>query len=135
MKIYVATRMREDASHAIEAAQRSGIEVTHDWTRGPRLTRETGPEIASVDIEAVRACDALLLLWWPGMTGAYVELGAALALGKRVVVAGADMRDCAFLYHPLVSHVFDVWAALEALLGRDPAPRARVGDGPGRTRT
>ena len=87
----------------------AGVAVTYDWTRDPGWdnhapTLEDLERAARADLEAVRACD---LLWYVAPApasgkseGAATELGAALALGRRVVVSGA-WAECGRIFPAL----------------------------------
>lgn len=103
MKIYVAgwSAEHELASHFIERLRSAGHEITHDWTEDVRRARADGHETdrtltpvqratcATADLDAVVRCDMFWQLVSPRGIGQWVELGAALALDKQVVVSGA----------------------------------------------
>ena len=69
------------------------------------------------ELAAVRDADILIVLL-PGGFGTHVEIGAALALGKPVILHAPDRKTldtpypCIFHYHPgvklLVSEVLDI---------------------------
>lgn len=74
---------------------------------------------AVTDLEDVARADVLVAFTEPpnsgGRGGRHVELGAALALGKRVIVVGH--YENLFCHHPLVEFVKDK-AEMASLLGR-----------------
>ena len=66
-------------------------------------------DTAVKELTGVVSADAVIVLW-PGGRGTHVELGAALALGKRVFLMSevldhhrATKETCAFYHHPLVT--------------------------------
>ena len=77
------------------------------------------------EMAAVREADVLVVLL-PGGYGTHVEIGAALALGKPVILHAPDRKTldapypCVFHYHPrvklLVSEVLDVDEVLACML-------------------
>ncbi len=97
LRVYVAGGAAERLTVArpwIRRLQEEGIEVTHDWTADPGW-EEPAPSQASLDaaaladLDGVRRCDVFWYLAPAAKSeGAACELGAALALGKRVVVSG-----------------------------------------------
>lgn len=76
---YVATRLKE-----------KGWTLTCDWTRFdmPSDTPDGLRAIAQQEWDGVRAADVLIVLT-PQGRGTHIELGMAIALGKRV-----------YIYHP-----------------------------------
>lgn len=125
-KIYVASRLEnaDAVRHAQALCLEYGHELTYDWTphfyavqRGEKVDLGL---VAAEDLEGVLEADALILLSHPGIKGALVEVGAALATGARVVVVGDPVAagcDNVFLHLPEVVHLFDM-AALAAWLRR-----------------
>lgn len=149
MKIYVAGKWAPTAAgmEPIRAAQRAvlaaGHTVTHDWTSVEGTTDQTGwdaatrrafrAKCAALDIDGVRTADAVVALMTDtaySYRGTFTELGAALGLGKRVLVvtpaalrlsSGSDApaltaaTNC-FYEHPSVEHVETVEEALSRLV-------------------
>lgn len=71
----------------------AGVVITYDWTRDPGW--EGSPTIVDLmraadrDMRAIRSADVVWYLAPEKMSeGSAAELGAALALGKRVIVSG-----------------------------------------------
>lgn len=112
MKAYIATGIKnvEQYARVKQILATEGVSITFDWTEAPALDHRTsGPEHvqrALVDLNGVRAADFVVVLL-PAGYGTHVELGAALALGKPVLMIGK--HDAPYLsvfhYHPLVTWV------------------------------
>jgi hypothetical protein len=97
-----------------------GHVLTYDWTAHGAVYRaeQTASENVAVmqetarrEIKGVTSADIVIVLL-PGGRGTHIEMGAALASGKRVLVvgctdkvAGAGPNPCAFYFHPRVQHV------------------------------
>lgn len=66
---------------------KNGWRVAHDWTQytggksGPDAERE-----AKLQLAAIISCDAFVLIEHPKLKAGWMELGAALALDKPVVI-------------------------------------------------
>lgn len=111
--VYVAGASSERADRAkpvIAALMKAGFVVTHDWTEAVdmhgannehgTLTEEDLCACAHADLCGVRQADILVLLAPENAsTGAWVELGLALALGRRVFIAGR-CEQCIFTWLP-----------------------------------
>src|ERR1035437_6720519 len=116
---YLSTRKDRSAQAAalLEALAARGWERTLDWTDQSNVGPDGYSDTALAEIAAVRAADALVVLL-PGGYGTHVEIGAALALGKPVILHAPDRKTldtpypCIFHYHPgvklLVSEVLDI---------------------------
>jgi hypothetical protein len=130
--IYVAGKWsRRGEVKAVMAQLRDlGHVITHDWTDEDELPGASQAakdahfaRCALADMAGVVNADWFILLHDPTCRGAFVELGAALAHGVRVVVVngqagGADPAlSCPIFYWmPEVTHVQTVEQAL-ALVG------------------
>ncbi|HET9951436.1 MAG TPA: nucleoside 2-deoxyribosyltransferase [Candidatus Eisenbacteria bacterium] len=120
----------------LDALRARGIAITHDWTTDEGYVRPPSQsesrESARKDLDGVRAAD---LVWIVAPAekseGAGVELGAALALRKRVLVSGPHARRNIFA---LLAEVHDSHAsAFEEVLGAAfafSAPSPVVGSAP-----
>ncbi len=97
-RVYVAASWREAASARAAMAKlvEHGCVVTRDWTDlaaqypGDEAPVQEARNHALDDLIGVRTCDVLLLLTHkPSSSGGlWVELGAAIADQKRIVIAG-----------------------------------------------
>ncbi len=97
LRVYVAGGAAERLTVVrpwIRRLQAEGVCITHDWTTDPGWdcaapSRADLDAAAAADLEGVRRAG---VLWYLAplakSEGAAAELGAALALGKRVVVSG-----------------------------------------------
>lgn len=92
MKIYIAAPYseRDYAIRVMLACEARGIVVTSRWLKSPD---ELADEHARKDLADVAEADWLLALNVPGYAdkgtgGRHVELGYALALGKRIALIG-----------------------------------------------
>ena len=101
MRVYVAGGSDERITHAramIDRLTKCGIIITHDWTRCEGYGRESSENErrcwAMQDIEGVRSADVVWVMVPDRRSeGSACELGAALALGKRVIVSGPHVKQ------------------------------------------
>lgn len=114
MRVYVAAKFEH--APTVRVVNRylalAGHEVSHDWTHAT-----AGCDLqlhAEAELEGVRTADAVLVVPHPQGKGLFAELGAALALGKRVLLAGAP-AGCIFEDHPAVEKFGTLADALRAL--------------------
>jgi nucleoside 2-deoxyribosyltransferase len=104
-------------SSELEAA---GWERTFTW-QAELGAKEDYPAIATAELSGVEAADALVVLL-PGGFGTHVEIGAALALGKPVVIHAPDRKTletpypCVFHYHPNVELMISAVLNADAML-------------------
>lgn len=102
LKVYVASKFeeKERVREVMNLLRAVGHEITHDWTQVEQFTRLA----AMKDLRGVTDADVLVGIFEKPLKykGAYVELGAALALGKPVYILGDAARKCIFLKHPNV---------------------------------
>lgn len=125
-RFYIATRKdREAQANAISDALKG-----HGWQRTYVWTAQDGPDearysaIAKQELDAIRDAEVLIVLL-PGGYGTHVEIGAALALGKPVILHAPNQKTlgtpypCVFHYHPgiklLVSETLDINAVLACM--------------------
>lgn len=97
-RVYVASKFENtDAVRDAYARLRAlGFVITFDWT-GCAVTDPGYPhEHAQADFTGVASADLFLLIDHPGMKGAFVELGIALAYEKPVYIVGAV--SCVFVH-------------------------------------
>jgi nucleoside 2-deoxyribosyltransferase len=118
-RFYVSSRKdrSEQANALSEALKVVGWERTFVWTDQPGAGPEARAATAEAELKGVRDADILVVLL-PGGFGTHVEIGAALALGKKVLLHSPDQKTletpypCVFHYHPgvtlIVSETLDV---------------------------
>jgi nucleoside 2-deoxyribosyltransferase len=108
---YVAARKdrADDANALSKLLIERGWQRTFTWT-----SQEDGLQMgdtAEAELNGVRDADVLIALL-PGGYGTHVEIGAALALGKRVILHAPDADTlaqpypCVFHHHPSVVRLF-----------------------------
>jgi nucleoside 2-deoxyribosyltransferase len=114
VRFYIASGLpnAESVRDLRDLLVRAGHVHTYDWTEhgsvahgGPSLMCKT----AECELHGVLTADVVIVLL-PGGRGTHVEMGAALASGKRVLLVGdaARLNDpCAFYHHPRVVRVTD----------------------------
>ena len=118
-RFYLSTRKDRSAQAAVllDALKAQGWERTLDWSGKDSVGPDGYADTAVAEIAAVREADILVVLL-PGGYGTHVEIGAALALGKPVILHAPDRKTldtpypCIFHYHPgvtlLISELLDV---------------------------
>ncbi len=119
MKYYVAAKWvdRDKAKSLMEKLTALGHEVTKDWT----IDREDIPGYPTInaveDIRGVWQADTFVGIFTSDAVyrGALVELGAALALRKQVIIIGKGMDSCIFISHPLVKKYSSVRSFVRSL--------------------
>lgn len=123
MRYYIATRLENHENHNAlrDLLAAHGHEITYDWTaHGPVWQEGTDRirEVAELEAKGVLEADLVIVLL-PGGRGTHVELGMAIAAGRKVLLQsphrqllGATPETCAFYHHPLVmatsGSLFDV---------------------------
>jgi nucleoside 2-deoxyribosyltransferase len=125
-RFYLATRKdRGNEADALSAELKAhGWERTYTWTALDPAKTDDFAEVALKEIAGVRDADVLIVLL-PGGFGTHVEIGAALALGKPVILHAPDQKTletpyrCIFHHHPgvkiLISETLDIATVLACL--------------------
>lgn len=113
MKVYLAHNYAaKDWLKGIKVQfETAGITVTSRWINADPYDPyhpTTQREEAIKDVEDVLSADALILFTdnigeRPGR-GKYVELGIAVASGKRILLVGKDQSGCVFYHLPRAEH-------------------------------
>ncbi|HTV54774.1 MAG TPA: nucleoside 2-deoxyribosyltransferase [Terriglobia bacterium] len=117
----------EELATLVDTLKSHGWERTYAWNGEDEGGTAQFSDVAVKELKGVADADVLIVLL-PGGRGTHVEIGAALALGKPVVIHSPN-RDilvkpypCAFHYHPgvklLVSEAIDIDAILAAIATR-----------------
>ncbi|MFD1172979.1 group-specific protein [Oceanobacillus picturae] len=112
MKYYIASSFqnKENVQAVSQFLSSKGHVNTYDWTLNERAnTIEQLERIGILEKQAVADCD-LFILYLPGGKGSHVELGLALAYGKKVIIyrekAFSPEEASSFYYVEGVNHVF-----------------------------
>ena len=126
MKLYLAGKFadRSQINEYIKQAELVGHTITHNWTTREKAEdgMEKMAECAANDLHGVIDCDLLVCIMtdpkYP-YRGTFTELGAALALNKKVIIINPDPKAyCTtniFYHHHGIAYC-NTWAeALEQL--------------------
>lgn len=94
MKVYLAGRYsrKPEFLRFMDIIQASGHEVQADWLKSNH-DHTPHAECAQIDVADIKACDVLIAFSEEPRVnnsrgGRHVELGIALALGKRIIIVG-----------------------------------------------
>jgi nucleoside 2-deoxyribosyltransferase len=133
MKYYIATSLsRTQAHHKVrDALERLGHEISYDWTLHgsvKSVSKERLGEVAVLELEGVSEADFVVILL-PGGGGTHLELGFAIAKGKKVFLHSEDPllfelgpQTNAFYHHPHVTRLIcplaDVGETVHSLLAQ-----------------
>jgi nucleoside 2-deoxyribosyltransferase len=124
-RFYLAARKDRSAQADAmsDALTAQGWERTFAWTSQDIGGHEGLSAMAVAEMNGVREADVLIVLL-PGGYGTHVEIGAALALGKPVILHAPDNKTletpypCVFHYHPgvkiLVSPLPDISSIIDS---------------------
>jgi nucleoside 2-deoxyribosyltransferase len=125
-RFYLATKKdrAEEAAALLDALKAQGWERTYTWTGQNDAGPERYADIALKELKGVGEADVLIVLL-PGGYGTHVEIGAALALEKPIILHAPNRKTldepypCLFHYHPavklLVSEHIDADAVLACM--------------------
>ena len=133
MKYYIATSLLRITSHQVarDALQTLGHEITYDWTSHgsvQSVSKERLREVATIELDAVSKAEFVVVLL-PGGNGTHLELGFAIAKGKRVFLHSEDSlafelgpQTNVFYHHPdiirLNCPISEVGATVHSLLAQ-----------------
>jgi nucleoside 2-deoxyribosyltransferase len=126
MRLYISSR--KDRSARADALskelEKHGWQRTFAWKQEDGEGPEENAAIAKAELNGVLQADVLIALL-PGGYGTHVEIGAALALGKPVILHAPDQDTlnqpypCVFHYHPgvrlIISQIIDPEAILATI--------------------
>lgn len=123
MKVYVASKFenKTEVRKAMELLKKDGHTITFDWTihDDTGMTGQTREDYllmsAMHDMGGVRTADAVFLICYPGMKGAMVEVGMAIALGLPVVVVKREIWENVFFHLPNCFHVNSIEEGIAAI--------------------
>lgn len=113
MKYYISAPYpcRDDAIEVMHKLEALGHTITSRWLKSPD---ELADEHARKDLADVAEADVLLALNYAGWEnkgtgGRHVELGYAIALGKRIVLVGARSNIFHYLSDVMVVANIEEW--------------------------
>jgi nucleoside 2-deoxyribosyltransferase len=131
MKYYIATSLSRMMAHNLtrDALKIFGYEISYDWTLHvsvKSVSKERLREVSINDLKGVSEADFVVVLL-PGGKGTHLELGSAIARGKRVFLYSEDPalfelgpQTNAFYHHPdviqLSCPLVDVASMMHSLL-------------------
>jgi len=116
MKYYIATSLLRAREHNTvrDALNLLGHEISYDWTSHGSVkstSKERLQEVAVLELNGIAASDFILVLL-PGGNGTHLELGFAIASGKKVFLHSEDPmlfelgpQTNAFYHHPAVEQL------------------------------
>src|ERR1039458_10050133 len=92
-RFYLSTRKdrNAEAGALLEALKANGWERTFDWANRGASTASEYADLAVAEIAGIRDADVLIVLL-PGGYVTHVEIGAALALAKPVIIHAPDQK-------------------------------------------
>jgi hypothetical protein len=131
MKYYIATSLSRAPDYRIvrDSLEIYGHEISYDWTLHgsvKSVSKESLSEVASLELAGVSAADFVIVLL-PGGYGTHLELGFAIAKGKKVFLHSEDPllfelgpQTSAFYHHSDVTRFLcplaDIGAKVNSLL-------------------
>ncbi len=116
MKYYIATSLLRMAAHNLvrEALKTLGHEIAYDWTvhgSVKSVSKERLREVAVLELEGISKTDFVVVLL-PGGYGTHLELGFAIATGKKIFLHSEDPalfelgpQTNVFYHHPAVTRI------------------------------
>jgi len=130
-QFYLSTRKDrlDEAVPLLDALKANGWKQTFAWSDQDAHNPAGYAEIALAELAGVREADVVIVLL-PGGFGTHVEIGAALALGKRIILHAPDRRTletpyaCVFHYHPLVTLLVSEHVEINNVLASLPKPES-----------
>ncbi len=131
MKFYIATSLSRATSHHVvrDSLKICGHELSYDWTwhgSVKSISKERLQEVAALELQGVSDADFVVVLL-PGGGGTHLELGFAIARGKKVFLHSEDPllfelgpQTNAFYHHPDITRLScplaDVGEIVQSLL-------------------
>jgi nucleoside 2-deoxyribosyltransferase len=126
-RFYISSKKDRSAqANALaEKLKGRGWERTYTWTAHDGEGADGHARVALAELDGVQKADVLIVLL-PGGFGTHVEIGAALALGKSVILHSPDQETletpyrCVFHHHPSVKRLISETLELDVLLAHMP---------------
>jgi hypothetical protein len=119
-KVYIAGKYTDPfISECMEIIKSKGHEITHDWVK---KLGSLPCDAAINDIIGVKRCDILIAIMDDpdyAYRGTFTEIGAALALEKRIIIVNPNDRsyckENCFYEHPIIEHVKTFKDAIDSI--------------------
>lgn len=131
MQFYIATSLSRATAHQTvrDALKTCGHEISYDWTLHgsvKSVSKERLREVAALELDGISKAEFVVVLL-PGGNGTHLELGFAIARGKRVFLHCEDPlafelgpQTNAFYHHPDITRLLcplaDVGVKVNSLL-------------------
>lgn len=112
MNVYVAGRTTDlkRVRQVQYLCKQAGWNITYDWTQNideQSVRAEADGTDAHMlatyalnDVDGVRRADVVIVMCNPALIGTLIEVGMAIAWGKRIWLCGDTDRDSVFFYLP-----------------------------------
>ena len=122
-RFYLSTQKDRNAEAIplLEALKTRGWDRTFDWAGREASSDSEYADLAVAEIAGIRDADVVIVIL-PGGRGTHVEIGAALAMGKSIILHAPNRKvlespyPCAFHYHPTVKLLFSEQLDVERVL-------------------
>ena len=106
MKFYVAGKFqdRENVRKLMDKIEAYGHTISTDWTDHINNSGKAKSEYAIYDLNGVKDCEVFVGRFVDDFnySGARVEFGIALGLGKVICIIGRAIDSCIFMNHPVI---------------------------------
>ena len=118
MNVYVASKFENQVpvKKLQSLLKNAGHTISYDWTsENPDWSRRT---MAEKDLDGVISADAIVLICYPKLSGAMVELGICIATRKHIVVVDSrrtGCNKCIFYDLPMIKHVRTIEDAVKEI--------------------
>jgi len=114
-KFYIASgyENRVQVKRLSNLLEKMGFKNAYDWTD----IEENLQEVPTKELEGIKQAN-IIVVALPGAYETHVELGAALALDKKVILWCDFLKknDCLYYNHPSVRIVYDALAFIDTIL-------------------
>jgi hypothetical protein len=123
-KLFYLSTQRDrnaEATPLLEALAARGWKRTFDWAKLEPASESDYANLAVAEIAGIHDADVVIVIL-PGGRGTHVEIGAALGMGKPVVLHAPTREKleepyrCAFHYHPAVRILYSETLDVDGLL-------------------
>lgn len=122
-KFYLSTKKdrSEEGGVISRALVERGWTCTFDWTSLSDSASQDFVTLARLEIDGIRKADVVIVLL-PGGFGTHVEIGAAIAFDKHIVLHSPSQGvletpyPCVFHYHPAIKIIVSEHLDIDDLL-------------------